>query len=620
MGPKRTRKGSVLAKNVNASTASKTRKFFVPVALSLLLVVVTLVLYSPVRGHDFINYDDGDYVVNNSHIKMGLSWETLRWSLTSREAANWFPVTWWSHALDYELFGLDAGSHHFTNVIIHVLNAMLVFLLLNAATKATTRSFMVAALFAWHPFNVESVAWVAERKNVLCALFFFLTLAAYGWYARKPRATALVVVFGAFLLALASKPMAVTLPFVLLLLDYWPLQRVAGWTKTGFESSIPQQTIWRLLAEKLPLFALSAASSCITVWAQSSGALRSIKTFPFGARLENALYSYAAYLAKTFWLFRFGLFYPHLGTSFPLSKALLAGALLGATAIAVWMQRSIRSYLIVGWLWFLGVLFPMIGIVQVGDQAMADRYAYLSTIGLFVMAVWLAFEALDGLNAGIAARRVVAIIILVGICFVTRRQISYWEDSVAVWSHTLEVTTANPLAEDKLALALLARGNDDEAIVHFVNATNLDSRDVGARVNLGAYYAAHGRLQDAIEEFQSAVDLTNDRNLSVEDKRYRCSALLDLGFAYTLTKDYRKALMNLQAAKQTEPSVVDRTEKAIASSLANARSEDGYLKLSLLLRAQGRNDEASGTLQEATRANPQFKRARELLDFLNTNF
>ncbi len=603
-----------------ASARHASKNSLLPVALGLLLSIGTIALYSPVREHDFINYDDTGYVVTNTHVQSGLSWNMLRWSVTSRDEANWHPLTWWSHAADCEFFGLDAGSHHFVNVLIHAANVLLLFLLLNAATRALAQSFLVAGMFAWHPFNVESVAWIAERKNVLCTFFCFLTLAAYGWYVRKPEARRMVLVGLLFVLALAAKPMAVTLPPVLLLLDYWPLRRVAGWQAPLPESSIPQRSVAQLLIEKIPLFLLTAAASAVTVWAQSAGALRSIQAFPFSARLENALYSYLVYVAKTFWPFGFGLYYPHPGVSLPFWKTALAAMILGAISIAAWMQRARRPYLIVGWLLFLGVLFPMIGAVQVGDQAMADRYAYLSILGLFIMAVWTGAELMDALHAARQVRAAVIVIVLGFLCFLTARQISYWENSVTIWSHTLDATNVNALAERKLAFGLSALGNNEEAATHFLNAVRIDPNDVGSRVNLGAYYAAHDRLPEAMQEFQTAIDLTNNHAvLSTEDKGYRCSALLDLGFAYAVMRDYSQALANLKAANHEDPSLVDRTEKAIDRSLANQPSQDAYLKMCLLLRAEGRNEEAAAALDTASNTNAEYSQVRELRQFISSN-
>jgi len=614
------RRHAVLTKRNPVRTVSRRLKSLPTIALGLLLVVGTLILYSPVRGHDFINYDDDRYVVNNAHVKLGLTWETVNWSITSREYDNWHPLTWLSHAADCEFFGLDSGSHHLINALIHSLNALLLFVVLKAATRLPAPSFVASALFAWHPFNVESVAWIAERKNLLCTFFVLLSFAVYGWYAKKPGAKRMAVVSATFFLALAAKPMAVTLPFVLLLVDYWPLRRVAGWTSQSPESSIPQQSISRLLIEKWPLFLLGVASSVVTLWAQSAEALRSMQAFPFSARIENALYSYLVYISKTFWPARFGLFYPHAGNSFALAKAALAGLILAALSVLAWMQHRAHPYLIVGWLFFLGVLFPMIGIIQVGEQAMADRYAYLSTIGLFVMAVWAGSEGMDRLHAGKSVRCGLVVIILGVLCFLTSRQISYWQNSVAIWSHTLGVTNVNLLAERKLAFALIAQGDEEAAEKHFSRAVSLDSHDVVSRVNLGVYHMGHGRPQDALQDFEIAVALTNDHeNLSSEDREHRGSALLDLSLVYLLLDNYPQALTNLRAANQINPSLIDRFEKSVDRSLADAASEDEYLKMSLVLRVQGRNEEAISLLQRAISSDPEYSRAAELLHFLSSN-
>jgi tetratricopeptide (TPR) repeat protein len=612
------RRQAARAKKAVASGLDKTDTPKAVVGIAFLLVAATLLLYSPVRNYHFIDYDDNVYIFNNPHVTDGISWQTIRWSLDSTEQSNWHPLTWLSHALDCQLFGLDAGDHHLTSVVIHALNVLLLFLVLKQATGAVGRSFVVAALFAWHPFNVESVAWVAERKSLLSTFFVLLTLAAYGWYTRQPRLKSLAVVAGVFVLALASKPMAVTLPFVLLLLDYWPLQRVAGWIQPRPRSPIPQEPPSHLLLEKLPLFALSAASAVLTVWAQKSGgALRTFEAFSLGVRLENALHSYVIYIWKTVWPSGFALFYPHPHTLLPAWEPTLAAALLLAIGIEVWRQRTTRPYLIVGWLCFLGTLFPVLGIVQVGDQAMADRYAYLPTIGLFVMIVWGASDFFDRLRVRTPARWVVASVVLLILGWLTSQQLGFWEDTVTLWSQTLQVTANNPETEKRLAFALAARGETDQAMLHFVNAVRLDPKDVPAHVNLGAYYASQGRLQDGIHEFETVVKLTDDRDLSADDRSYRSSALLNLGFAYTMLKDYAKALMSLPGANQSDSTSVDRTIEQIDRSLAAVPSEGGCLKLSLLLRAKGKDKEASSILESAIKANPEYTEALELLNFLN---
>ena len=588
------------------------------VALSLVLVLGTFLLYGAVRTHDFINYDDKDYVVGNPHVTAGLSWETVRWSLTANEQANWHPLTWLSHATDCQLFGLDAGYHHLSNLLIHALNVLLLFWLLQRATGMLGRSFLVAALFAWHPFNVQSVAWVAERKNLLSTLFYLLTLGAYAWYARKPQLKRLAAVIGVFMLALASKPMAVSLPFVLLLLDYWPLQRIAGWTPESSRLGNPQRPLWRLLAEKVPLFVLSAASCVITVWAQrSGGALRSLQTFSPATRIENALQSYGLYVTRTLWPTGFSVFYPLAGISISLWKPVAALVLLCAVSIWVWRQRITHPYLLVGWLWFIGTLIPVIGIVQVGDQAMADRYAYLPLIGLFGVVVWGSFDFFDLHRVG-AGRWFIPVIALVAFCLITLQQLSYWQNSGTIWSEALRITNGNLQVEKQLANAFITSSEADQAVPHLINIARLDPEDITTHVNLGACYASQGRIQEATQEFAKVVQLTDHDGLGPDARKFRTSAFLNLGFAYTRSKDYPKALINFRGASDFDASMVDKIIADFERSVSNTPPEHSYLTLSLLLRARGRDAQATSILEDAVKDNPEYVNCRDLLNYLNT--
>jgi len=377
----------------------------------MLLAVATAAVYSPVVHHPFIEYDDPIYVSNNLHVQAGLTWKTFTWAWTTTEAENWHPLTWLSHSLDCQLYELNPAGHHLSSVLLHVLNVLLLFLLLARVTGATGRSLLVAACFALHPINVESVAWVAERKNLLSTLLFLLALGAYGWYARLPNIRRYLVVAVLFALGLTAKPMVITLPFVLLLLDLWPLQRSQGWNRLASplrpqtrknrrkrleavatenaSSRFPasQATFSRLVLEKLPLLVFCAGSAVITVIAQQTAALRTVAKFPLDTRLENAICAYAMYVCKAFWPARLTIFYPHPGSSLEAWKVWLAALFLMVVSALVWKQRLRRGYLVTGWLWYLGTLVPVIGLVQVGDQAMADRYGYIPLIGIFVMAV-----------------------------------------------------------------------------------------------------------------------------------------------------------------------------------------------------------------------------------------
>lgn len=516
------------------------------VVICLLLAAVTFVLYSPVRGFPFVNYDDDSYVTQNAHVQAGLTGETFVWALTSTEHDNWHPLTWLSHALDCELSGLQSGAHHLTNVVIHVLNVVLLFLLLLQATGSTARSLLVAALFAVHPINVESVAWVAERKNVLSTFFLLLTIGAYGWYARKPDIKRYAAVAGLFILALTSKPMVVTLPCALLLLDFWPLGRVQGWSEESEEAKIPQFGLGRLVLEKLPLLALSAGDSLLTMLAQRKGG--AIHLFlPFGVRLENAIYAYASYIWKAFWPTRLAVFYPHPGRSLTSLQLVLALMCLIAVSALVWRFRN-RRYLVIGWFWYLGTLVPVIGLVQVGDQAMADRYAYLPLLGIFVMVVWGLADLADARSIDLKVRIAVGGIGLLALLVLSWQQVGYWRSNQALWAHTVAATGDNVYAEVNLGATLLQGGRPDLAMPHFQNAARINPHDPGTRLNLGATYASLGRYQESIEQYKTAIPLVKDPHILAQDY----SAL---GYVYSRLGDYENARANYRQALQLDPSL-----------------------------------------------------------------
>ena len=414
--------------------------------LAILLVAASIVLYYPVGHYPFSNTDDGEYVVNNFNIKYGLNWGVVKWAFSGYYLGNWHPLTWLSHAVDCELFYLNAGRHHEMNAIFHAMNALLLFWVLSRTTGSAKRSLMVAALFAVHPVNVESVVWISERKNLLSMFFFLLALGSYTWYALKPRADRYALVVLLYACALMSKPQVVTFPFILLLWDYWPLQRMfapnhaVSLNRPVPQNAEPKSFTW-LLLEKLPLFGLSAASAIVTVKAQgAAGAMRGpFNTFPFPSRLGNAIISYPRYLGKAIWPTHLAFLYPHPGRSLAIWEIIAAAVFLLATSIVVVVYRR-RRYLFVGWFWFLGTLLPMIGLVQVGPQAMADRYAYLPLVGLFIMTCW-------GVSDWASRRRIsnrwlasASIAALAVLSVTAHRQIGYWKDDVTLWSHTVNVT------------------------------------------------------------------------------------------------------------------------------------------------------------------------------------
>ena len=410
------------------------------VLLALLLVVATVAVYFPVRHHPFVRYDDGFYVIDNPHIKSGLDWDTTVWAFTTVYQANWHPLTWMSHALDVQMFQLDAGGHHATNLWLHVVNVLLLFWVLGEATGSIGRSAMVAALFALHPINVETVAWVAERKNLLSMLFFLLALGAYRWYVREPRIGRYATVALLFALGLMAKPQVITFPFVLLLWDYWPLRRVSdAGPDISFEAlpepRFPEKSLLELVKEKLPLFAICAASVVVTFLAQrSGGAVASLKKYGLLIRLANATVAYARYVGKAFWPTRLAPFYPHPWDPLPPLPAwqIVAALLLLLAVSALAVAGRSRRYLLTGWLWFLGTLVPMIGLVQVGNQAMADRYAYLPFVGLFIMFCWGAADAAEQRHLPAAVMPAASVVVLLALTVLTHRQINYWNDGLTL--------------------------------------------------------------------------------------------------------------------------------------------------------------------------------------------
>jgi len=580
---------------------------------SLLLVIITLLLYNRATQLAFVNYDDPQYVSENPHVRAGLSWATVKWSLTSIEQANWHPLTWISHALDCQLFRLNPAGHHFTSVLLHAANVVLVFLLLAWSTRRTKASFLVAALFALHPLNVESVAWVAERKNVLSTLFLLLTIAAYGWYALKPGLQRYVAFAGMLACGLAAKPMLVTAPFALLLLDYWPLGRIEKWSMPPDRLGIQQWPITRLVLEKLPLLLFSAASSVITVRAQRTTGALGVLTVPLVDRLKNAVYSYALYLWKAVWPTHLTLFYPYVGRSLPVWKVTAAGLVLAAISFVVWKMRG-RGYLVTGWLWFLGTLVPVIGIVQVGSQSMADRYAYVPLIGFFVMVIWTAADFAEKNDTKLVLWAIPAAC-LVAMSLISYRQIQYWRDSLTVWGHATEVTEHNYLAENNMGQALVQLHRVEDAYPFFVRAANDDPNDPFARLNIGSYLKMHGREDAAITQYRLALQLASEPNV-------RSVAYSNLGTVYFDRGDYAESRLNYEDALRLNANEASAwqglallcqkqgdLENAIAyfsRAVALQPTGENYLDLARALYQANRRDEAVAALEKAVENEPDL--------------
>jgi hypothetical protein len=575
------------------------------VLFCLLLSVVSVLLYRSVAHHSFINFDDDDYIAQNPHVQAGLGGPTLAWAFHSTEASNWHPVTWLVHAFDWQLFGGNPAGHLYVNLFLHVSNVLLLFWLLNRASGFPWRSFVVAALFAVHPINVESVAWASELKNSLSTFFFLLALAAYGWYVRKPAMERYAVVGLTFALSLMSKPMAVTLPLVLLLLDYWPFARARSF-------------FW-LALEKIPLLALSIGSSVITMTAQR-GAIRA--EYSLSQRLGNSLISYSLYLGKAIWPAHLAAIYPHLGGALPIGAVVGSALLLLLLTASSLVLRRYR-YLVTGWFWYLGTMVPVIGFIQVGKQGMADRYAYVPFIGLFVALVWSIADwaGEDHLRRRMAASAALAVVAMLS--WATYLQVGYWKDSVTLWSHAIAVTGDNYAAQDCMGDALLAQGKWDQANVHFLAASRINPRDAGSQINLAVYERRHGQIADSVERYQNVLRWTTDPTL-------RLTALENLGAAYRSLGDYSRALESYNSALRMDPKsrvaltgsgvIAQKTgdlERAIdlySRAVASRPTDVDYLLLAQALEKGGRTPEAQAARERAKQMSGDLEQARRYAD------
>jgi tetratricopeptide (TPR) repeat protein len=441
-------------------------------------VAITWLVFGQTLRHDFVNYDDNTYVYENPKITDGITFSGLKWSLTQIHSRNWHPLTSFSHMLDCQLFGLNAGGHHFTSVFLHTIGVLLLFLLVRQLTGSLWRSAFFAAVFAIHPQRVESVAWIAERKDVLSGVFLMLTLLAYVRYARQPSLLHYLAMLVLFICGLISKPMLVTLPFVLLLLDYWPLRRI-----------VDRSSLWRIGLEKIPLLVLAAASAVITSFIQLSGRAHT-SPLPLLWRMENALVSCLNYISQMVWPVNLAPFYPHPENLLPTWKIVLALAVLLAVTAIAFLRRRDNPYLLTGWFWFLGMLVPVIGIVQVGAQGWADRYTYLPHIGLSLMAAW----ALVDLTARWRYRRqflgAAAATTIVAMSWQSSIQASYWRDNETLWNHTLAVTSRNHVAHNNLGSFFFDQGQNDAAFFHHEQALSIRSQQLitGQDFLLALYY------------------------------------------------------------------------------------------------------------------------------------
>ena len=516
------------------------------IVLSLVLALAAGLLYLPIVHHPFANIDDNGYVTENLRVQEGLTWPTVRWAMRSLDDNNWHPLTWLSIALDCQMFGLDPAGHHAMNIVYHSVDAVVLFWVLLLATGFLGRSFMAAALFALHPINVESVAWVAERKTVLSMLFFLLALGCYRWYAQRPGVLRYAVVAALFGLGLMAKAQIITLPCVLLLWDYWPLRRMfadsnpAAVANDSLPALAPKSFRW-LLLEKVPLLLLCAASALATGKAQHVG---HPQYWPYSAwiRIGNAIVAYVRYIGKALWPSRLAIMYLHPGNSLRLWQVALCGLLLLAITALVLMGRRQR-YLPVGWFWFLGMLVPTIGLIQVGVQAMADRYAYQSFLGLFILVCWGVADWARRAHLPKPVLPATSIVVLLSLSLVAHRQIGYWKDNLTLWAHALQVTDNNWMAHDMVGGLLLREGRREDAMAHYRAAAAIAPNDAGSNLAIAIDAQAHGNAQQAVPYYKRAI-------AAMDDPHEQAMALQNLAAAYRDVGDLFESANCLRRAAQ----------------------------------------------------------------------
>jgi protein O-mannosyl-transferase len=561
----------------------------------IVLVVITLTVYLQVGNHEFLNFDDDAYVTNNPHVSTGITGKNIIWAFTSVEKANWHPITWISHMADVQMFGMNPRGHHLTSVVIHTLSALILFFLILRLTGALWQSFFVAALFALHPLHVESVAWVAERKDVLSAFFWFLTLFLYAGFVENRKPLLYILALLSFVLGLMSKPMLVTLPIVMLLIDFWPLDRYRCVERQKLYLLFRRLIV--LIKEKIPFFACSLLSGIVTIYAQGKvGAMSDLSVVPFQLRIENALIAYVTYIGKTIWPHDLALLYPYPSYIPPwqVISSLLILLIVTSTAIRT---RQRHPYFAVGWFWFLITLLPVIGLLQVGSQSMADRYSYIPIIGLFIIAAW----GIPYLLKGIRYRQGILLLLtataIIASSILTWQQIGYWEDSFSIYQHTLRVTTGNTtiqyalgrafqdrgdldaairnyqialqinsnntLAQHYLGVALQAKTELGDLIQYYRNTLQMDPNNAGVHCNLGIALASSGEFDAAIQEYLEALRISP----------YNAYVHYKLGDAYIGNGDLNAAIQEYQKALQLNPNIT-HAYYSLRRTLAQKRRQE----------------------------------------------
>lgn len=549
------------------------------------IVILTVVAYEPIRHNDFVSYDDTAYITENPNVTGGITQESVIWAFTNSHMGNWHPLTMLSHMLDYEIFRLNPLGHHFINVLFHILNALLIFWILTSITGAMWPSAFVAAVFALHPLQVESVAWAAERKTVLSGFFWFLTIAAYIWYAKRRGIGRYILLFMVYALCIMTKPVVATLPMVLLLLDYWPLERF-NLERHPAEKSVPLSWIF---IEKIPLLVLSAILSIATIAAQKNvGAFIPVDAVPLGYRIANMFFSYTKYIGKTIWPSRLAAFYPYPNATFLTTAATICAPLLVLISVIIIYAGRRRKYAAMGWLWYIGTLVPMIGLIQVGEQGIADRYMYIPILGLLVIVAWVVRNFVSNRPRWKAAVSVLAAVALLSAVIVTQTQVRYWQNSMSLFGNALKVTKNNHVAEKGYGSALFAAGRLDEAIVHLRNALKTHPGYIAAGSELGRVYLKQGKFNEATTCFNELLK-RNKNNAELYE---------NIGNAYVQSGKYDLAVRNWAKALDLKPNTTE-----ILNNLAWTLATTGDV-----------------SVQDANKAIELAQRACELTGYKNPTF
>jgi tetratricopeptide (TPR) repeat protein len=562
----------------------------ITLVIGLILCTLTTAVYWQVVNYDFIQLDDPAYVTENKSVQEGISKESFIWAFTNFHAGYWIPMTWLSLMLDFELFGLHPGGYHLTNLFLHMANALLLFLILQRMTGAIWQSGLVAAFFSLHPLHVESVVWITERKDVLSTLFWLLSILTYSRYVERAGLKNYLLTCMAFALGLMAKPMLVTLPFLLLLLDYWPLQRMGA---NQWQGNCPQdrqslaerkRSTPQLLVEKIPLLILAAVASIVTIYSQQSwDAVKSTVQFPLTVRLANAVLSYATYIGKMFWPANLAVLYPHPGSSIPVWQIVASVMFLSAVSIMVIRAARRYPYLLVGWFWYLGTLVPVIGLVQAGDQAMADRFTYIPLIGLFIMLTW---GGTDLLTKNLPLRKFTPVLIALLVSALTICswwQVRHWRDSISLFQHTLSVTENNATIHNNLGNVLILAGRYEEGAAHFTRAIEIIPNNLKAHLNLAVALVHLGKPDQAIDHYMTALKLEPNHP----------GAHNNLGNALVMQGKPEEAIPHFRKAIELDDDYAEP-----------------HNNLGVVLARQGRLDEAIRHFSDALRLNPDYRQAR----------